>query len=92
MSSQARPARPEEIERALRALPVEYQAGRPALIFQASDHKDELFMWVYDRDPASVVAGEVYDTVFLRFTPGRKPHVAQFRSRRRADGDDDTIL
>ena len=91
MSSQARPASPEEIERALRALPVEYRV-RPELVFQASDHKDELFMWVYDRDPASIVAGDVYDTVFLRFTPGREPHVAQFRSRRRADGDDDTIL
>ena len=91
----SRPARPEEVQRALLAIdaviPIEHRLVLQPRRFVADDHKDELFVWVYEREPSSFATGEVYGTVFIRFTPGREPHVAQFRSRRRADGGDDTI-
>ena len=91
-----RNATPEEIERARHA--VRAKPWGQALLSShgaravAADHRDECFVWLYDRDPDSVLAGEEYSTIFVRFAPERPPHVACFRSRRREDGSDDTII
>jgi hypothetical protein len=93
--AKSRTISPEERERTLRAIEaaIPSQARLVPLpsSFAASESGDELYVWAYAGEPSQLAVGEVYATVVVRFTPGREPHVAQFRSRRRPDGDDDTV-
>ena len=81
---ESRPISAQEIERTLQAIeakiPSQHRLVPAPESFEASDSGDELCVWAYAREPSEVAVGEVYATVFVRFSAGREPHVAQFRS------------